>query len=708
MKELILSFPNVDRVAVRLDGDSTRPLAFKAPLTAEDLSDIRWYLEVYGTQYTTDMDDARARRIAGQLAPWGAALFDAVFQDSHAQRLFWSFYDHLGDDPGLITIDTCEPAVLSLPWELLCRQGRHLVHEYPHISIRRRLTGAGGTGRRFTPASKDTLHLLFAVSRPKDAGFIDPRADALAVMDALDQNAPGRVAVEFLRPATLDNLTLRLRCQGPEHRGKPPVDILHFDGHGVFDPHGTLIRKAVQSDPAAASRDTDTALKPDTGYLVFENDKGNEALVTSETLGNMLTNQKVSLVVLSACQSAAVGAESLEEADDDQGKAKAINGVAARLVESGLPCVIAMSHTVLVETTRRLFGSFYARLGDHLAVGAALDEARQHLYAHPERGERRRGQQDLVTLRLQDWFLPALYQSGADVPLLTRQAPGQPVKMSAAPETGEGDGKLPAPPQSGFFGRTLELWKIERNFIAGTRRITVTGFGGQGKTVLAAEAGRWLVRTGMFEKCCFVGFAAYQGIDPVSFCTSALSVTLEQNLIDGKAAEQALAATPTLIILDNIESLQDDTGDRQSALLEAAAAWSRAGNSRVLITTRQHRLAHPQYPEAGDPAHRYLDLSGLAQHDAVACFAALWALPPDPDPRIQVPARHGLVNLFGRVDFHPLSVCMLAYQLKFRTAAELGERLEKLLAEAPGKGPEKNLRASLDLSLERLSPDMTQ
>ncbi len=703
MAELTLTFPNENQVMVEYGGDRTTPAPFVSPLTDEDREDIRWYLEVYGTQYTIDLDDGRAARIAGRLKEWGEALFGAAFGNDHAKRIFWRFYDNLEEDGGgLITIDTGAPAVLSLPWELLCLEGRHMVHENPHVSVRRRLTGAAGTGRRFTPASKEILHMLFVVSRPKGAGFIDPRADAMAVMDALDQNAPGRVTVEFLRPATLDNLTNRLKCQGPEHRGKPKADILHFDGHGVFDASGHLFSKAKESDPAAATRDGgEKDIQPDTGYLLFEDEKGEAALITAETLGNMLTHQKVALTVLSACQSGAVGAGGDDEAET--GKARAINGVAARLIGAGLPAVIAMSHTVLVETTRQLFGQFYARLGDHMGVGAALDEARQHLYAHPERGERRRGEHDHVILRLYDWFLPALYQTGADVPLLTGEGGAE--EMSTA-ETDRGEGQLPKPPESGFFGRSGELWGIERAFTDRTRRVTVTGFGGQGKTALAAEAGQWLVRSGMFRRCCFVSFAAFQGVDPLAYAVSCLSVALDQNLINADAAEAALKATPTLVILDNLESLTGRGEDCQPPLLDAAARWSRAGESRVLITTRQPRLEHPDFPAAGSREHQYLSLSGLARHDAVALFMGLWDLPPEPEPHItEPPARRGLEELFGQVDYHPLSISLLAYQLKSRRIAELGERLESLLRDAPGEGAEKNLRVSLDLSLERLSAE---
>ncbi|GBC62751.1 hypothetical protein DENIS_3728 [Desulfonema ishimotonii] len=708
--ELILSFPNANQVMVEFAGERTSALDFKEPIIDEDPDEIRWhdeirwYIEVYGTQYTIDIDDGRAERIVEKFKPWGEALFNAACPVSSlkARDIFLKFYRASRQNGGLITIDTAIPDILSLPWELLCVENKSIIHRNPHITIRRKLSGAEGIDEPFRPEAKEKLRLLFVVSRPTGAGFIDPRADARAVMDALDENAPGRVDVEFLRPATLDNLTKRLRRQGPQHRGKPAVDILHFDGHGVFDTHGAMIRKAMKSDPSAATRDAGTDLKPDTGYLLFEDEKGKEALITAETLGEMLTNQKVALTVLSACQSGAVGQQKAGE--DENGKGRAINGVAARLTQAGLPGVIAMSHTVLVETTRRLFGQFYARLGDHMGVGAALDEARQYLYAHPDRGERRRGEHDRVTLRLYDWFLPALYQSGADISLLPDGFEDGGV-MAQIPDA-EDKSNLPQPPQTGFQGRSVELWGIERAFLDGTRRITVTGFGGQGKTELAAEAGRWLVRSGMFQKCCFVSFAAFQGADPVgSGVLPALRTALEDSLTHEGDDLRALAATPTLLILDNLESLRDETGDRQTALLDAAARWSRAGGSRVLITTRQGRLEHPDFPAAQDREHQYLPLSGLAEHDAVAYFSALWELPPAPAAHIEPPKRHGLVALFKQVDFHPLSVGLLAYQLKSRRVSELGERLESLLAEAPGDGADKNLRVSLDLSLERLSPE---
>lgn len=212
-------------------------LPFTNPIPSKDLDDLGWYIETYAAHSLGDPDDDEAKRIASQLPAWGKARFNAVFADRAAQRLFNAFQDTEGDSR-LLTISAEHPGILALPWELLhdpASGGGFLFMETPRISIRRRVAGATGGRAPFKPAPKDSLHLLFVVSRPADTGFLDPRADSQPVLDAIDLHAPGRVTWEFLRPPTLDALIQRL-----ENKSKTPVDILHFDGHGVLDRHGNL------------------------------------------------------------------------------------------------------------------------------------------------------------------------------------------------------------------------------------------------------------------------------------------------------------------------------------------------------------------------------------------------------------------------------------------------------------------------------------
>ncbi|NJM12289.1 MAG: CHAT domain-containing protein [Synechococcaceae cyanobacterium SM1_2_3] len=146
---------------------------------------------------------------------------------------------------------------------------------------------------------------------------------------------------------------------------------------------------------------------PNTGYLLFEDNNHQRALVSAGQLGANLHRRKVALVILSACQSAAQG-----DAD-----AEPLGSVAARLTATGIPAVLAMTHSVLVATTRVLFGEFYKHLAKGRSLGLALDSARIYLKNRPEKFEVQRGP-ERVPLRLHDWFIPALYQSGTDKPLL--------------------------------------------------------------------------------------------------------------------------------------------------------------------------------------------------------------------------------------------------------------------------------------------------
>ena len=355
------------------------------------------------------------------------------------------------------------------------------------------------------------------------------------------------------------------------------------------------------------------------------------------------------------------------------GGEEALNSVAARLTHAGLPSVLAMTYSVLVHTTEKLFANFYAELMKGKHIGEALDTARRYLSRHPERGERQCGHQR-ITLELQDWFVPALYQASHDSALLNKL----PSPLTPLPE-GEGEKalhNLPKLQDAGFFGRSRELWQIERAFVQGVRSIAITGFGGQGKTYLAIEAGLWLQQTGLFSKVCFVDYAAFQGVDAVGMAVSTLATVLDESLLDENAAALALQKTATLLILDNLEAL---SASALAELLTTAQAWSTAGKSRLLLTTRQNDLAHAAYPKENSSQHLYCPLQGLGQEDALAYFQTLQKLPPE--PQFKQPEREVLLTLFASVNFHPLSIGLLARELKFRRPAELGERLEHYLAE---------------------------
>ena len=263
--ELNLRFPSPEQVVVRLGDDETAALAFANPVSERDRKDLSWYVETYGSR-SLEGDEEEAERIQARLPVIGKALFKAVFRHEAARRLFNTFQDEEGETR-LLTISSEHPAILGLPWELLhdstTPNGTHLFHE--QISLRRRFAGSGGGRKAFKFTPKDSLNLLFVVSRPKDAGFINPRADATAVLDALEAQGIGRLTVEFLRPPTLDGLLARL-----DDGLQPPVDILHFDGHGVFDTEGGILEQRKGIHTEGLQRESgDSKGPPNTGYLLF-------------------------------------------------------------------------------------------------------------------------------------------------------------------------------------------------------------------------------------------------------------------------------------------------------------------------------------------------------------------------------------------------------------------------------------------------------
>lgn len=137
-----------------------------------------------------------------------------------------------------------------------------------------------------------------------------------------------RWRLRFLAQPTVDELRRMLVEQG--------VHVLHFMGHGEFDPGLGQ------------------------GVLLFEDGRGNSLPLTGQALAAKVAGvPSLRLVVLNACQSATGGA------GDPYG------GVAAALVRGGIPAVVAMQRPIADAAAIAFSRAFYRRL----AAGAELEEA---------------------------------------------------------------------------------------------------------------------------------------------------------------------------------------------------------------------------------------------------------------------------------------------------------------------------------------------
>lgn len=346
-------------------------------LSEEDYENLRWYLEDF-----MDLPDGgavvRARRVERDLDAWGRKFYDELFPNEDSRELLKSLL--ASPEPRELTIATRDAALLRLPWELLADEAGSLA---PRVSIRRQLEEKPkATAPR--PAELP-LRILYIVSRPADAGFLDPRLTAKAMFDAVDPLG-GAVRVDFCRPPTLARMEELLR---EAQQAGDPYDLVHFDGHGTFLPHaqiGALLFEKMDDGSGAAAQD----------------------LVPADRLGEIFASHQIPLVVLEACRSATVG------------KAAVFRSVAPRLIQAGVGSVLSMGHAVHVEAARLLLDRFYRELVRGTTIGHAVAEARRALNTTRARwvetGPRGR------TIELRDWFLPHLYQRALDEPLFPPDA----------------------------------------------------------------------------------------------------------------------------------------------------------------------------------------------------------------------------------------------------------------------------------------------
>lgn len=118
------------------------------------------------------------------------------------------------------------------------------------------------------------------------------------------------------------------------------------------------------------------------GWLALEREDGSLQWVGDADLAIRLGNTPVRLVFLAACESAKRGEE---QAARTSGAMASFQGLAARLVQEGIPAVVAMQEELAVEAAYRLTGEFYRRLFlEHGVVDRALNEARALLHLRDE------------------------------------------------------------------------------------------------------------------------------------------------------------------------------------------------------------------------------------------------------------------------------------------------------------------------------------
>jgi len=269
----------------------------------------------------------------------GRRLYDAVFSGPMHTQLRRSLDAVSTQGKGLrIRLRLSNvPELAELPWEYL----------YATDDLDRALATAINTPivRYLDLAQPDAplalrppLRILGVVANPQGTLPLNVEQEWRQLHDALADLASRQLlTLERLATPTLAALQNRLRGA--------PVHVLHFIGHGDFD-------EATES-----------------GLLLLEDEHGNPAPVSANQLGTLLHNHRaLRLAFLNACQGA-------------QGaRTNPFGGVAQKLVQQGLPSVLAMQFPVSDRAAITLAQTFYQTLADGYPIDAATSAARNALY----------------------------------------------------------------------------------------------------------------------------------------------------------------------------------------------------------------------------------------------------------------------------------------------------------------------------------------
>jgi CheY-like chemotaxis protein len=186
--------------------------------------------------------------------------------------------------------------------------------------------------RNRPPRPAGPLHLLVIISAPSNLTGFDEDAWEERVTQALE--IPLRdeeITIEVIRHATIEEINRALL------RRKP--DIIQFIGHGTY--------------------------KNGRGYLALVDHLTDKAeLMNDEQFSTLLlgSDDQLGLVCLTACESA---------------KGNEFFGLAPKIVQKGVPAVIAMQYSVQISSAAIFLENFYQALASHKPIDWAMQAGRR-------------------------------------------------------------------------------------------------------------------------------------------------------------------------------------------------------------------------------------------------------------------------------------------------------------------------------------------
>lgn len=227
------------------------------------------------------------------------------------------------------------PELNSIPWEYLYDKSRQrFICLSGETSLARYLDLPESEKPLLV---KPPLKILAVLSNPDGYPPLDVEREWETLNHALGELVKeGLITLTRLDKATLPALHQQLI--------EETYHIFHFIGHGLFDEES------------------------ESGMLILETEDGWEHPVSGLVIGNLLHDKSLRLVFLNACEAARTSAKN------------AFTGVAATLLQQGIPSVVAMQSALTDEAAITFASHFYRAIAASYSVDAAITEGRRAIY----------------------------------------------------------------------------------------------------------------------------------------------------------------------------------------------------------------------------------------------------------------------------------------------------------------------------------------
>jgi hypothetical protein len=307
---------------------------------------------------------------------FGRELFQALFGGKLGSVYFHVLQEakRQGKKGLRIKLNILSPRLAALPWEYLFDTWQD---DYLALSRSTTLVRCPEVPQPIDPLEVELpLRVLVMAADPVD--YADYRlkleAEQKHVQDAMQPlERDGKVKFTWLAGHTYSDLQRAIRRQGPFH-------VFYFMGHSRFDGEG---------------------------WLVLENEEARAHFLRARDLARLLKDHELRLVLLNSCE----GARASEQ--------DVFSSVAAGLVRSGVPAVLAMQFAITDAAATEFAHRFFESLADGEGVDVAVTDARISMsvrfHGAPE------------------WGTPVLFLRAADGVLFRVKEEGKPIRRDTEP-----------------------------------------------------------------------------------------------------------------------------------------------------------------------------------------------------------------------------------------------------------------------------------